>query len=73
MLSLNRSQDIYSELMLTNDREYGFPAAFTVVLRDGPDVTMGRLEIYHETQFGTVCNDTFGAMEAKAVCKSLGF
>jgi hypothetical protein len=47
--------------------------AFSVVLRGGSKANEGRVEIYYDGQFGTVCNDTFGVKEAMAVCKSLGY
>ncbi|VDI54376.1 cubilin [Mytilus galloprovincialis] len=34
----------------------------------GPDVDRGRLEIYHDGQWGTICNNDFGPNEAKVAC-----
>lgn len=33
----------------------------------------GRLEIYLNNQWGTVCNRNFGMLEANAACRQLGF
>ena len=33
---------------------------------------MGRLEVFHSGQWGTVCNDHFGLVNAEVVCKELG-
>jgi len=33
----------------------------------------GRLEIYHNGTWGTVCNDAFDDIDAQVACFSLGF
>ena len=33
----------------------------------------GRLEIYHNNEWGTVCANNFGEAEANAACRQLGF
>ncbi|XP_052085416.1 cubilin-like [Mytilus californianus] len=38
----------------------------------GSDVDRGRLEIYHDGQWGTICDNDFGRNEAKVVCLALG-
>ena len=42
-------------------------------LVDGPDDKSGRVEIYREGKWGTVCDDQFGREEAQVICKSLGY
>jgi len=33
----------------------------------------GRLEVYHDGYWGTVCDDCFSHIAAKVACNSLGF
>ena len=39
----------------------------------GPSTAEGRLEIYLNSQWGTVCKDRFGGTEAQVVCHQLGY
>ncbi|XP_033747656.1 deleted in malignant brain tumors 1 protein-like [Pecten maximus] len=44
-----------------------------VRLVDGATPTTGRVEIYHDGQWGTICDDNFHVNEARAVCEALGY
>lgn len=42
---------------------------FRLVSLDG---WYGQLEVYHDSQWGTICNINIGDSEAKAACEALG-
>jgi len=44
-----------------------------VRLVDGPSAREGRLEVYYNSSWGTVCDDGFTDEEARVVCAILGY
>jgi len=48
-------------------------AEVKVRLVDGPSPSEGRLEVYYNNTWGTVCDDGFGYEEAIVVCHMLGY
>ncbi|XP_078610727.1 scavenger receptor cysteine-rich domain-containing group B protein-like isoform X2 [Branchiostoma floridae x Branchiostoma japonicum] len=46
---------------------------FQVRLSGGDNYSYGRVEVYYNGQWGTVCDDGFGWQEARVVCRELGF
>ena len=37
------------------------------------NINNGRLEVYYQGQWGTVCSDFFGQTEANVACQQLGY
>jgi len=48
-------------------------SADATALVGGGNPRVGRLEVFHDTQWGTVCDDGFTNAAARVVCYSLGF
>ena len=44
-----------------------------VRLSDGTADHWGRVEVYHEGQWGTVCKESFDIEDARVVCRSLNY
>jgi deleted-in-malignant-brain-tumors protein 1 len=49
------------------------PNKYPVRLKDGTNEYEGRVEIFYNNEWGTVCDDHWTLTEADIVCRSLGF
>ena len=47
--------------------------SFSVRLVNGRHIKEGRLEVFHEGRWGTVCDDSFNKISAGVACKMLNF
>uniref|UniRef100_A0A1X7VF49 SRCR domain-containing protein n=1 Tax=Amphimedon queenslandica TaxID=400682 RepID=A0A1X7VF49_AMPQE len=54
-------------------RIWNNPYAGQIRLQGGAYSSYGRLEVYCNGQWGTVCEDSFGITDARVVCRQLGY
>lgn len=43
-----------------------------ISLAGGSNEGQGTLQVYHENQWGTICDDNFDVNDAKVICKMIG-
>ena len=46
---------------------------YNVRLMDGPSPREGRVEMFYNGQWNTICDDSFNLEEAQVVCRQLGY
>lgn len=47
-------------------------AKVNIRLKGGPGNYAGRVEVFYNNTWGTICDDAFGYREAKVICTQLG-
>lgn len=50
-----------------------FTGGTKIRLSNGIRPTEGRLEVFHNNAWGTVCSDNFDTIDAATICKILGY
>ena len=49
------------------------PYSGMIRLQGGTNSNQGRVEVYCNGQWGTICDDGFGSTDAESICKQLGY
>ena len=66
--------NIYISIILDTTRIWDSnPYPGMVRLQHGDYVNQGRVEVYCNGQWGTICNDSFDSYDAKTICRQLGY
>ncbi|XP_072030540.1 uncharacterized protein [Amphiura filiformis] len=77
-LHLDSTSSITTEMAFTTDNDYPSTTEVTLPplesfrLAGSSDPNQGRVEVFHDNEWGTVCDDSWGTNDATVICRLLG-